>query len=179
MGCATQTPVIIRREVAEDVDSVGAVTSAAFAVADSDQEPSETRLLRSLRRDIGWIPTLSMVVVRDEQIVGHVVCTRGWVGESAALGLGPISVLPFHQRQGIGQAMMHAVIGGAEAAGEPLIALVGDPHFYNRFGFIPASRLGIDAPNPEWGAQFQVRTLTDCPPSVTGAFRYAAPFASL
>jgi putative acetyltransferase len=120
-----------------------------------------------------------MVAVHDEKIVGHVVCTRGWVGETAALGLGPISVLPSYQRQGMGQAMMHAILGAADAAGEPLIALLGDPHFYRHFGFMAASRLGIDAPNPEWGEHFQVRPLTDCPPSVTGAFRYAAPFASL
>jgi len=172
-------PLIIRREIAEDFGSVEAVTSAAFAVGGRVHEPPETRLLRALRRDSGWIPTLSMVAVHDEKIVGHVVCTRGWVGETAALGLGPISVLPSYQRQGMGQAMMHAILGAADAAGEPLIALLGDPQFYRHFGFMAASRLGIDAPNPEWGEHFQVRPLTDCPPSVTGAFRYAAPFASL
>lgn len=171
--------MIIRRETAEDVGSVEAVISAAFAVGDGVQEPPETRLLRSLRADSGWIPTLSMVAVRDERIVGHVVCTRGWVGETAALGLGPIGVLPSHQRQGIGGAMMHAIVGAADAAGEPLIALLGDRRFYSRFGFMAAARLGIDAPDPDWGAHFQVRPLTDCPPSVTGAFRYAAPFATL
>jgi putative acetyltransferase len=171
--------VIIRREIAKDVGPVEAVTSAAFAVGDGVREPLETRLLRSLRADRGWIPRLSMVAVHDERVVGHVVCTRGWVGETAALGLGPVSVLPSSQRRGIGQAMMHAIVGAADAAGEPLIALVGDRRFYSRFGFIPASRLGIDAPNPDWGANFQARPLTDCAPSVIGAFRYAAPFASL
>ncbi len=171
--------VIVRREMAGDVGSVEAVTSAAFAVGDGVQEPAETRLLRSLRADSGWIHTLSMVAVHDARVVGHVVCTRGWVGETAALGLGPISVLPSHQRQGIGQAMMHAVVGAADAMGEPLIALLGDRRFYSRFGFVAAFRLGIDAPDPDWGAHFQVRPLTDCPPSVTGAFGYAAPFASL
>lgn len=74
---------------------------------------------------------------------------------------------------------MHAIVGAADAAGEPLIALLGEPHFYGRFGFMPASRHGIDAHNPEWGPHFQVRPLTDCPPSVTGAFQYAAPLARL
>jgi putative acetyltransferase len=120
-----------------------------------------------------------MVAVHDDRVVSHVVCARGWVGETAALGLGPISVLPSHQRQGFGQAMMHAILGAADAAGEPLIALLGDRSFYSRFGFMPASRLGVDAPNPDWRAHFQVRPLTDCPSSVTGAFLYAAPFASL
>ena len=42
-----------------------------------------------------------------------------------------------------------------------------------------ASSLGINAPHPDWGEHFQVRPLTDCPPSVTGTFQYAAPFAGL
>jgi putative acetyltransferase len=171
--------VVVRRETLEDRPTVDAVTSAAFSRPGSDQPPPETVLIQALRRDAGWIEKLSLVAVRDERVVGHVVCTRGWVGELAALGLGPISVLPAYQRQGTGHALMHAIIGAAEAAGEPLIALLGDPHFYRRFGFVEASRLRIAAPDPGWGSHFQVRTLTDCPPSVTGAFRYAAPFADV
>jgi putative acetyltransferase len=171
--------MVIRRETLEDRPTVDAVTSAAFGQPGSDRPPPETVLIQALRRDAGWIETLSLVSVRDERVVGHVVCTRGWVGDLAALGLGPISVLPTYQRQGTGHALMHAIIGAADAAGEPLIALLGDPHFYGRFGFVVASRLGVTASDPGWGAHFQVRTLTDCPPSVTGTFRYARPFANL
>ena len=171
--------MIIRRETREDRPVVDAVISAAFGRPERDQEPPETLLIRALRRDVGWVPTLSMVAMRDDRIVGHVACTRGWVGEVSALGLGPISVLPAHQRQGTGQALMHAIIGAADAAGEPMIALLGDRHFYRRFGFVAASRLGVAAPDPGWGDHFQVRTLTDCPRSISGTFRYAAPFADL
>jgi putative acetyltransferase len=171
--------VVIRRETLEDRPAVDAVTTAAFRRPGTDQPRPETVLLQALRRDAGWIEALSLVAVRDEQIVGHVVCTRGSVGELAALGLGPISVLPAYQRQGVGQALMHAMIGAADAAGEPLIALLGDDRFYGRFGFVEASRLGVAAPDPAWGSHFQVRTLTDCPPSVEGTFQYAAPFADL
>ena len=74
---------------------------------------------------------------------------------------------------------MHAVIGAADAAGEPLIALLGDQRFYGRFGFVEASPMGILGPDPAWGAHFQVRRLTDCPSSIAGTFRYAAPFEDL
>jgi putative acetyltransferase len=171
--------MVIRRETLEDRPAVEAVTSAAFGQPGSDRLPPETVLIQALRRDAGWIEKLSLVAVRDERVVGHVVCTRGWVGELAALGLGPISVLPTYQRQGTGHALMHAIIAAAEAAGEPLIALLGDPHFYRRFGFVEASRLGVAAPDPRWGSHFQVRTLTDFRTSVTGTFCYAAPFADL
>jgi putative acetyltransferase len=171
--------VVIRRETLADRPAVDAVISAAFTRPDSDQPPPETLLVRALRGDVGWIGTLSLVAVRDERVIGHVVCTRGWVGDVAALGLGPISVLPGHQRRGTGQALMHAVIGAADAAGEPLIALLGDHRFYGRFGFVAASRVGIAAPDPDWGAHFQARVLTDCPESLAGTFTYAAPFANL
>jgi putative acetyltransferase len=171
--------VVIRRETLEDRATVDVVTSAAFGQAEGGQPPSETALIRALRRDAGWIDKLSLVAVRNERIVGHVVCTRGWVGEVAALGLGPISVLPTHQRQGTGHALMHSIIAAADAAGEVLIALLGDPGFYRRFGFVEASRLGVAPPDPGWGSHFQVRPLTDYRSSVTGTFRYAAPFADL
>jgi putative acetyltransferase len=171
--------VVIRRETLGDRAAVDAVISAAFGQPASDTTPGETTLVQALRRDPGWIEALSLVATRNRQIVGHVVCTRGWVGELAALGLGPISVLPESQRQGIGQALMHCVIGAADAAGEPLIALLGDHRFYGRFGFVEASKVGILASDPGWGAHFQVRTLTDCPASIAGTFRYAAPFEHL
>ena len=86
--------MIIRRETLEDLAAVDAVTSAAFGRPGVDGEPVETRLLRALRDDAGWISTLSMVAERDDEIIGHVVCTRGRVRILDALGLGPISVLP-------------------------------------------------------------------------------------
>jgi putative acetyltransferase len=171
--------VIIRRETESDHEAVEAVTSAAFQDPGGGPEPIETKLLRALRLDDGWLPAFSMVAVDEEQILGHVVCTRGWVGDIRALGLGPISVLPQHQRQAIGRALMYAIVGAADAAGEPFIALLGGRDFYGRFGFVPAEQVGITAPGRSWGQHFMVRTLTDCPPSITGTFRYAAPFAAL
>ena len=179
LPCYKARLVVIRRETLEDRPAVDALTSAAFGQPGRSEPPPETVLIRALRRDSGWIEKLSLVAVRGERVVGHVVCTRGWVGEVAALGLGPISVLPTYQRRGTGHALMHAIIAAADAAGEPLIALLGDPHFYRRFGFVEASRLGVVAPHPGWGSHFQIRTLTDCPPSVAGTFRYAAPFADI
>ena len=77
--------MVIRRETPEDRAAVDAVTSAAFGQPGSGQLPPETVLIQALRRDSGWIGKLSLVAVRDERVVGHVVCTRGWVGELAAL----------------------------------------------------------------------------------------------
>jgi len=162
--------LLIRRERPEDAEVVDTVTRAAFG---RELEPS---LLARLRRDDGWLPELSLVAVESGEVVGHVVCTRGFVGDAPVVGLGPISVRPDHQRCGVGHALIHAVLGAAEATGEPLVALLGDPVFYRRFGFIPASEAGIDSPDRAWGEHFQIRTLGA---RVTGTFRYAATFADL
>ncbi|PPK67129.1 hypothetical protein CLV40_108126 [Actinokineospora auranticolor] len=70
---------------------------------------------------------------------------------------------------------MHAVLGAADALGEPLVGLVGDPGFYHRFGFVPSRSMEIVAPDPSWGDYFQVRPLTQYD-GVTGCFSYASPF---
>lgn len=169
--------MIVRRELPGDVEAVREVVAAAFAEPGTPV-PVEVGLLAELRADVGWLPRFSLVAVVGEQVAGHVVCTRGHVGATPALGLGPIAVRPDRQRAGIGTALMHAVLGAADATDEPLVALLGEPRFYGRFGFRPAADFGIAAPDPTWGGYFQVRTLTAYRP-VAGTFAYAAPFSRL
>ena len=168
--------VIVRREVPADVVAARAVQVAAFSKQDANDEPFEARLLDALRDCDDWIPALSIVAEVDDAVVGHVVTTRGVVGDTPVLGLGPIGVLPSHQGHGVGLALMHASIGAADALGEPLIALLGSPGYYARFGFIASTLIGVSAPEPEWGGHFQVRTLTTYRPNIRGCFRYARPF---
>lgn len=171
--------MLIRRETPQDVDVISAVTTAAFRRPPNASEPAETALVRRLRSDEGWLPALSLVAVAHEAVIGHVVCTRGFVDDVPALGLGPISVLPDAQGGGVGHALMHAALGAADATGEPVVALLGAPTFYRRFGFAAASELGIVAPDAAWGRHFQARALSCFPHGLTGTFRYAAPFAEL
>ncbi len=131
--------MLIRRETPQDVDATGAVTTAAFRPRPDAPEPAETALVSSLRQEDGWLPALSLVAVADDAVIGHVVCSRGFVDDTPALGLGPISVLPDRQGGGVGHALMHSVLGAADATDEPLVALLGDPAFYRRFGFVAAS----------------------------------------
>lgn len=153
------------------------VTTAAFDRTDTPV-PVETTLLDELRGCGGWLPTLSLVAVGAEGgLLGHVVCTRGHVDGRPALGLGPLSVHPRQQRQGVGSALMHAVLGAADALGEPLVALLGEPAYYGRFGFHGAEEQGVTPPDPAWGGYFQVRKLSAYEPGLRGTFAYAEPFA--
>lgn len=166
--------VIVRRERAEDIERVRSIQSAAFDQGNG--EPVEARLLDGLRACDGWIPELSLVAAAADTLVGHNVCTRGYVDEVECVGLGPIAVVPELQRDGIGSAMMHAMIGAADALGHPLIALLGSPDYYSRFGFVASSELGIEPPDPAWGVYFQALPLSGWNETMTGLFRYAAPF---
>jgi putative acetyltransferase len=74
---------------------------------------------------------------------------------------------------------MHTVLGAADALEEPLVALLGDPLYYQRFGFVPATHLNITAPDPRWADHFQARALTAYAPGLSGAFRYSSPFDEL
>lgn len=169
--------MLVRRERSEDVPAVEAVTTTAFGKP-GEGEPVETPLLRALRADPGWLAAYSLVAEDgDGAVIGHVVCTRGDVDGAPALGLGPISVAPARQRAGVGSALMHAVVAAAEAGGERLVCLLGEPAYYGRFGFVAAAGLGVGSPEPAWGAYFQARALAPDPP--LGTFAYAEPFRRL
>ena len=172
--------MIVRRERPGDIAATRAVQAAAFPIPDGADEPVEAGLLDQLREDEGWIDGLSLVAEVDGEVVGHVVCTRGTVGADRrpALGLGPIGVRPDRQGQGIGSALVHAVVAVAEDRGETLVALLGSTEYYRRLGFVPAADHGVEAPDPSWGAHFQVRVL-DPSAVVAGPFAYAAPFNRL
>ena len=153
-----------------------AVVAAAFDAGDG-MIPVEVDLLDRLREDVGWIPRFSLVAEDHGEVAGHVVATRGHAGHGPALGIGPVAVRPDRQGRGLGTALLHALLGAAEACDEELVVLLGEPAFYRRFGFGPAADHGVDAPDPAWGAAFQARALT--PEAPRGAFRYAAPFGGL
>ncbi|MFG1840695.1 GNAT family N-acetyltransferase [Micromonospora sp. NPDC049175] len=183
--------MLIRRETPADIDAIRAVHAAAFAKATGDgaaapatpaqATPVEAFLVDSLRADEGWLPAYSLVATdSDGRVVGHVVATRARVADDpVAVGLGPLGVLPEWQRRGVGSALMHAVLGAADARDEPLVVLLGHPGYYPRFGFRPAVELGVTPPQP-WGPQyFMARPMNAWRDSIRGEFRYARPFEDL
>jgi putative acetyltransferase len=95
------------------------------------------------------------------------------------LALGPLSVRPENQRSGVGSALMHAILGAAEALEEPLVGVLGDPGYYSRFGFRPSQEYRIDPAKPRWQSHFQIRPLSAYSQLVYGTFTYPEPFHRL
>ena len=134
----------------------------------------EAALVEAIWASAGYVPALDLVAARDGGIVGHVLVSRGDLAGAPALGLAPLAVLPAHQGQGIGSALVREAVRVAEAMGEPLIVVLGAPEYYGRFGFEPAGRYGVTAvhwrpPQPE---DFQILPLNGATPPA-GAYRYA------
>ncbi len=162
--------VVVARERPGDGSAVRAVTSAAFG------RSWEADLVDALRNDPGWL--LSLVALDTGEVVGHVLGTRADVDAVPVLALGPLAVRPDRQGRGIGTALVHALLGAADVLDEPLVALLGDPRYYGRFGFRLAAEYGITPPVDEWVPHFQVRPLTRYRPGIRGRFAYAAPFTA-
>ena len=169
--------MILRRELAADRAAVHSVHRRAFARPGVDVAPEAT-LVDELRDDGDIVPGLSIVADLDGAVVGHVVCSRARIGERPSLGLGPLGVLPDHQRRGVGTALMHAVLAAADVLDATEVVLLGSPAYYSRFGFVLAAPLGITPPEPGWGPHFQVRRLTGWD-GANGPFRYAPAFDRL
>jgi putative acetyltransferase len=161
--------VLVRRALPSDDPVVRHVHVAAFG------REVEAGIYDALRADGDLIPALCFVAEAGHTVVGHVAVSTAHVGSVAVPAIGPVGVLPGRQRQGAGSALLHAVVGGAEALGEQCLVLLGSTAYYTRFGFGPAG--DIVPPDPAWGEHFQVRRLTAWDGSIAGPFRYAPAFS--
>jgi putative acetyltransferase len=173
--------MLIRRETATDIAAIRRIIAAAFIRSESSSKlPPEVALVDELRAGNDWLPALSLVAVNPHgDVVGHVLCTRGYVGSTPVLALGPLAVHPENQRCGVGLALLHAILGAAEALDEPMVGVLGDPCYYSRFGFRPGEDYGIEPAVPQWRLHFQVRALGGYSELVHGTFRYPEPFDRL
>jgi putative acetyltransferase len=171
--------VIVRRQRADDYEAIRHIYSAAFSRPESPEAvPLEVGIFEALWDAGDAIPELSFTALKEVGAVGHVTASRATVATDSVVAVGPIGVLPECQGLGIGSALMDALLTAAEAAGVPMIVLLGSPQYYSRFGFRPAQELGVISPEPRWGEAFQARPLTAYTPAVAGRFRYASAFSS-
>lgn len=162
----------IRHEQPGDVDAIRVVNQRAFG---QDQEANIVDALRA-----SGAAMLSLVVVLDNQIVGHIMYSPIQVGSVAGAALAPMAVVPEHQRAGIGGRLVADGTARRARMGMPLIIVLGHAAFYPRFGFTPASAYGITC---EWPVPDEVfmalfldeRRINDA----AGLARYRPEFSSV
>lgn len=130
----------IREERPEDIAAIREVNKRAFG---QDQEGN---IVDALRSNGGVL--LSLVATLNGQVVGHIMYSPITVGDNATgAALGPMAVLPEHQREGIGSKLIEAGTQKLKEAGYTFIIVLGHPAYYPRFGFTPAAGFGIKC---EW-----------------------------
>ncbi len=161
---------LIRPEAPSDVTDIHALTAAAFLNAPHTAH-TEQFIVDALR-DAGAL-TLSLVAEDEGTIVGHVAVSPISVSDGAAnwYGLGPISVLPERQGQGIGSLLMRAAMHALRDRGGAGCTLAGAPAFYTRFGFAANPGLTLPGVPPEY---FLVLPFSDSVPK--GVVTYHAAF---
>lgn len=141
--------VEIRNETAADVEAIHAVTAAAFLTA-PHSDHTEQFIVQALRK-AGKL-AVSLVAEADGKVVGHVAVSPVSVSDGAPgwYGLGPISVLPEHQGQGIGGRLMNAALQALRERGAAGCVVLGEPGYYGRFGFRAEPGLVLADVPPEY-----------------------------
>ena len=162
----------VRQESGGDAAAIRSVQEQAF------NEEDEAKVVDMLRASDSIV--LSLVAVAAGQVVGHVLFSPVTVGSSPPgsrwVALGPIGVLPDHQGRGIGSRLVREGLAQCRLQGCDGVVLLGDPAYYGRFGFVPASDYGLTDPYGG-GPAFQAIGLRQgALEQVTGAVRFAPEF---
>jgi putative acetyltransferase len=163
---------VLRPESPSDTGAIRAVHVASFPT------DAEARLVELLRDGGGLV--VSLVAEVDGGVVGHVAFSPVRVdGAPVGVGLAPLGVLPTHRRRGIAARLVQEGLVACREAGYGWAVVLGDPAYYVRFGFRPASSWGLE---DEYGGRSAFQALELEPgglPPDPGVVRYAPEFARL
>lgn len=167
---------LIREERAGDEAAVAAIVEQAFG------RRLEAGLVAALRRD--GAAALSLVAEQEGRVLGHIlfspVIIEGETEGFPAAALAPLAVLPAFQRLGIGSALVSAGLARCREIGFSRVLVLGDPAYYQRFGFTPAAGAGIRYPGalpPQ--AYMAIALETGALEGCGGTARYAPAFDEL
>jgi putative acetyltransferase len=164
--------LLIRNERPGDENAIHSLTLAAFEpMAFSDG--SEASIIRSLRKS-GKL-TLSLVAEEDGTIIGHIAFSPVTIDGSHKdwFGLGPVSVRPGRQRQGIGKSLILKGLEMLKERGACGCALIGNPEIYGRVGFESDGRLSYGNLDSSY-----VQRIVFSGPAPHGELKFAPAFES-
>jgi putative acetyltransferase len=161
--------VIVRAETPDDHADIRRIVDEAFG------DTITGDIVDGIRASDRFVPELSLVAVSERQTLGHVISSYVDLvpGTRRVLQVGPLAVVPSHQRRGIGTALMHETIRIADERAEPLLLIEGNPVYYERFGFTRADEHGIEPPAEALAAKyFMFRPLRGYEPALRGRAVY-------
>lgn len=135
--------IVIRGETGADVGAITEVTVAAFETLEISDH-TEQFVIAALRAAEAL--TVSLVAEMDGRVIGHVAFSPVTISDGTQnwYGLGPVSVLPAYQRQGIGKALIWEGLSRLKDMNAQGCCLVGHPEYYRQFGFKNVSELVLE-----------------------------------
>jgi putative acetyltransferase len=144
----TRQELRIRDETRHDAAVISEVTVAAFESMEISNH-TEQFVIEALRSARAL--TLSLVAEVGGRVVGHIAFSPVTMSDGTDnwYGLGPVSVLPTHQRRGIGKALIQEGLSRLKGLGAKGCCLVGHPLYYRKFGFENAAGLLLEGVPPE------------------------------
>lgn len=159
------TKVVIRSETAADVDAIRDVTISAFKTL-AISSHTEQFIIAALRAANAL--TVSLVAEVEGRVAGHIAFSPVTISDGSRnwYGLGPVSVLPEHQRQGIGKALIAEGLSRLSEMHAQGVCLVGHPDYYRKFGFENVAGLMLEGVPQEvffalsFGGHFPQGTVT-------------------
>jgi putative acetyltransferase len=159
---------IIRNEKQQDIEQVRAILKLAFPTT------AESKLVDALRANSKTI--ISLVAVQDRDVLGHILfspVTTAPPKQAKGIGLAPVAVRPDVQRRGIGSQLIREGLWLCKEKDFDYCVVLGNPKYYQRFGFQKASSFGIQN---EYGVdeEFMVIHFSNC--EVFGVVKYAPEF---
>lgn len=147
--CELDMEIIIRDEIESDIEAIYETTKAAFeglAISNHTEQ-----LIICALRDANAL-TISLIAEAGEKVVGHIAFSPATISDGSPdwYGLGPISVIPELQKRGIGKRLMREGLSLLKSLGARGCVLVGDPGYYERFGFRSLPDLVVDGIPPQY-----------------------------
>ncbi|MFC1541817.1 GNAT family N-acetyltransferase [Candidatus Latescibacterota bacterium] len=126
--------MVIRKEKESDIEEIFEVTKKAFENHPYSNN-TEQFIVNALRTANAL--TISLVAEIEGKVVGHIAFSSATISDGSLNWyiLGPISVLPEFQKQGIGKSLIYEGISSLKSLGAQGCVLVGEPDYYTRFGF--------------------------------------------
>lgn len=123
--------IISRIATPADMAGIRALLEAAF------DGPAEADLIDALRANGDMV--IDLVSTTDDggaggTIAGYVAFSR-LVSPPRGLALAPLAVATTHRRRGIAAALVGEGLARARAGGWSSVFVLGDPTYYDRFGF--------------------------------------------
>jgi len=140
--------IVIRNETHDDICAITEVTIAAFKTLEISNH-TEQFIIEALRAAKAL--TVSLVAEMDGRVIGHIAFSPVTIsaGTPNWYGLGPVSVLPEYQRQGIGKALIREGLSRLKDINAQGCCLVGHPDYYRKLGFTNIPELVHEGVPPE------------------------------